>query len=97
MAKKLSAKKQAEEKREKKFYEELIAQMLTLATSGFGLVSALAWNETIQVIVKEYIEPRIPGSGLFSKFIYALLITTLAVLITYQLSKVSSRFQKNKS
>lgn len=82
---------------EKKFHTELASQMLTLATSGFGLVAALAWNETIQEFVKAFIEPRIPGSGLLSKFIYAVLITALAVLITYQLSQLSARFQQKKS
>jgi hypothetical protein len=51
-----------EEKRS--IQRELVGQMLTLATSGFGLVSALAWNETIQAFVKEFIEPRIPGPAL---------------------------------
>lgn len=77
---------------DKKLHEALISQMLTLATSGFGLVAALAWNETIQGFVKEFIEPRIPGSGLLSKLIYAILITGLAVLITYQLSRLAAKF-----
>jgi hypothetical protein len=78
--------------KEKSFHRELIEQMLALATSGFGLVAALAWNETIQEFVKEFIEPRIPGSGLISKLIYALLITLFAVLITYQLSRLAARW-----
>jgi len=82
--------------KEKSFRRELIEQMVTLSTSGFGLVAALAWNEAIQQIVKDFIEPRIPGSGLFSKMIYALLITALAVLITYQLSKLASRWGAKK-
>ena len=78
----------------KSFRRELTEQLLSLATSGFGLVAALAWNDTIQQFVKQFIEPRIPGSGLLSKFLYAILITILAVLITYQLSKISARFQQ---
>lgn len=93
----MSAKKIEEKREEKAFHVELISQMLTLATSGFGLVAALAWNETIQQFVKAYVEPRIPGSGLLSRFIYALLITFLAVLITYQLSRLSSRLQRPKN
>ncbi len=88
MAKKSEPKNQ----KEKSFHQELIGQLVTLSTSGFGLVAALAWNETIQQIVKDFIEPNIPGSGLVSKLIYALLITSLAVLITYQLSKLASRW-----
>lgn len=83
--------------KEKALHEELIAQMLTLVTSGFGVVAALAWNDAIQAFVKEFIEPRIPGSGLLSKFVYALLITTLIVFTTYQLSRVSAKLQAKKN
>lgn len=86
------AKKKLETVAEKSLRQELAEQMLTLCTSGFGLVAALAWNETIQEVVKSYIEPRIPGSGLISRLIYAILITLLAVLITYQLSRIAARF-----
>lgn len=79
-----------------KFHEALIGQLLTLSTSGFGLVAALAWNETIQQIVREYIEPRVPGSGIFSRLIYASIVTLLAVLITYQLSRLSTHFRTHK-
>jgi hypothetical protein len=91
---KLSAKKIKAQRDEKKFHEELITQMLTLATSGFGFVAALAWNETIKAVVQQYIEPRIPGSGLLSQLFYAVLVSFLAILVTYQLSKLASRFQR---
>lgn len=93
---KKAAKKKEEKKEEKQFHEELISQLLTLATSGFGLVAALAWNQAIQSFVKEFIEPRIPGSGIISQVIYALLITFFAVFITYQLSRISSHLEVKK-
>ena len=83
--------KKVETQKEKRFHEELIGQMLILATTGFGLVAALAWNSAIQDFVNLYIVPNVPGSGIFSKVIYAILVTVLAVLITYQLSKLSSK------
>ena len=43
-------------KSNKNIHQELIAQMVTLSTAGFGLVAALAWNEAIQAFVKEYID-----------------------------------------
>ncbi len=93
----MTAKTKEEKAREERtFHGELFGQMVTLATSGFGLVAALAWNDTIQQIVKDYIEPRVPGSGIFSRLIYALIITAVAVLITYQLSKISAHFQQKK-
>lgn len=84
------------DQKEKAFHEELITQFLSLATSGFGLVAALAWNETIQQIVKDYITPRVPGSGIVSRLIYALIVTILAVFITYQLSRLAARFHNKK-
>ncbi|MEX2007204.1 MAG: DUF5654 family protein [Candidatus Levyibacteriota bacterium] len=81
--------------KEKRFHVELAKQMLTLATSGFGLVAALAWNSLIQEFVNNYVKKWIPGEegGLISLFIYALLITSLAVFVTYQLSRLSERLQ----
>lgn len=81
----------AKKETEKRFHHELFTQLLTLSTTAFGLVAALAWNETIQSVVKEFIQPRIPGSGIISKLIYALIVTALAVFITYQLSRLSSK------
>lgn len=77
----------------KKFHVEMIRQMLTLATAGFGLVAALAWNSLIQEFVEVYIKKWIPDSGLASLLIYAVLITAIAVLVTYQLSKVLQRLE----
>jgi len=66
----------------------IIKQMLTLATSGFGFVAALAWNNVIKEIVEELIKPYLgESSGVLSLFIYAVVVTTLAVLVTLQLSK----------
>ena len=66
--------------------------MVTLSTAGFGLVAALAWNEAIQAFVSEYIDKYLSiGSGILSRFIYAIIITALAVLVTYQLTKLSGK------
>lgn len=80
-----------EDKKDKKvLHKELIAQMVTLSTAGFGLVAALAWNEAIQSFVNEYVAKYLStGSGVLSRFIYAVLITLIAVVVTYQLSKLS--------
>lgn len=80
---------------DKKLHKELIKQMLTLATSGFGLVAALAWNSLIQEFVNSYIKKLLPAqSGIISLLIYALVVTVLAVFVTYQLSKLSGKFEK---
>ncbi len=72
-----------------KFRQELIKQMITLSSAGFGVVAALAWNTAIQEFVDEYINKYLSvGSGILSKFIYAIVITAIAVLVTYQLTKM---------
>ena len=74
----------------KNFRRELLKQMIALSTAGFGLVAALAWNEAIQSFVNQYVVKYIsPGSGVLSRFIYAVIITIAAVLVTYQLSRLS--------
>lgn len=78
-----------------KLHKEFVKQMLTLATSGFGLVAALAWNSLIQEFVNSYVKKFLPdGSGIISLLIYALVITALAVFVTYQLSKVSEKINE---
>ncbi len=73
----------------KEFKKAFKKQLLKLVTSGFGLVAALAWNELIKEIVSEYIKPSVgKASGIISLLIYAVIITFLAVLVTYNLSKV---------
>lgn len=83
-------------KREQRaLHVEIVRQMITLATSGFGLVAALAWNSVIQEFVNDYVKKWLPnGSGLLSLAVYAIIITVLAVLITYQLSKLKRTLEK---
>lgn len=82
-------KKQKSPQGEKHLHVEIVRQMLTLTTSGFGLVAALAWNNVIQDFVNNYVRRFLPsGSGIWSLLIYALVITFLAVFVTYQLSKI---------
>lgn len=64
---------------------ELLKTMISLATAGFGLVAALAWNDAIQSIINKFFPA---SSGIISKLIYAVVITSLAVIITYILGKM---------
>lgn len=76
----------------------IVKQMLTLTTSGFGLVAALAWNEVIRELVETHIKPYFPeGYGLLSLIIYAIIITALAVLVTLQFSLLETHIEKHSS
>ena len=73
----------------------IIKQMLTLATSGFGLVAALAWNNVIQEFVNSVIKPYLPkGSGLISLLIYAVVVTVIAVFVTLQLARMIQHLEE---
>lgn len=86
------AKKSSRPARRFVFHKELAKQLVTLSTSAFGLAAALAWNETIQQTVKEFIDPKIPGSGIVSRFIYAIIVTLLGVLVTFQLTRFAQKW-----
>lgn len=88
--KKLLSEKAVKEARQ--FKKEFAERTLKLVTSGFGLVSALAWNELIKEMIKEYVKPLFgESSGIISLAIYAAFVTALAVFITYQLSKFAGK------
>lgn len=63
-------------------------ELLKLSTSAFGLVAALAWNSLIQQVVTDYVKPFFgEASTTISLLIYAVIVTVLAVIVTYNLSK----------
>jgi F0F1-type ATP synthase membrane subunit a len=73
----------------------IVKQMLSLATSGFGLVAALAWNEFVKEGISKYIKPYLPEeSGIISLFVYAMIVTALAVTVTLQLTKLQQALEK---
>lgn len=94
MAEKKEKKQTSEEKR---LHVEIVRQMLTLATAGFGIVAALAWNSLIQDIINTYVKPYFPEGSVFSLFIYAVIVTIIAVIVTLQLTKVLRQLERDKS
>ena len=77
---------------------ELVRQMLTLATAGFGLVAALAWNNLIQEFVNDYIKKWLPGNGgIITLLAYAIIITIIAVVVTFQLSKILRHLEEKSA
>lgn len=62
--------------------------MIALASAAFGVVAALAWNSAITALVKQ-----IFGSGaqIVSLFIYAIVVTILAVIVMVNLGKLAER------
>lgn len=91
----MATKKQTSTQKRKRITIEVLRQMITLSTSGFGLVAALAWNSFIQEVVNNYVKKFLPsGSGLISLFIYAVIVTALAVIVTLQLTQLKERLER---
>lgn len=76
----------------KKFKKKLAQKTISMITSAFGLVAALAWNEVIKETVTIYIKPFFgKSSGIISLLIYAVVVTFLAVLVTYNVTRVAEK------
>jgi len=62
--------------------------MIALASAAFGVVAALAWNSAITALVKQIFGT---GAQIVSLFIYAIIVTILAVIVMVQLAKLAER------
>jgi hypothetical protein len=75
----------------------VIKQMVQLATAGFGLAAALAWNQLIKAFIDEYIRPALGmDSGIISLIIYAIAVTVLAVFVTLRLSQIAKSLEEEQ-
>ncbi len=70
----------------KSFRSEFLKTMVQLATAGFGVAAALAWNEAIKKFIDRFIAP---GSGFISSLIYAIIVTLVAVMVAYWLGRLT--------
>jgi len=70
----------------------LLEQIQTLVTAGLGLVAALAWNTAIQDLFKMLFPDQ---HSLTAKFLYALFITAIIVLLTQQLNSRIGSLKSN--
>lgn len=75
----------------------IVKQMLVLATGGFSLIAALAWNEFVKAFIEEYVKPyATKGSGLTAQFIYAVVITAFIVIVTLFLTWFQGKLEGEK-
>ena len=68
--------------------KEFREKTITLILGGFGLVAALAWNEAIKTLFETLLPKK---SELIGKFIYAIIVTIIIVIISLQLRKISEK------
>ena len=69
---------------------EILDKLTALMITGFGLVAALAWNDTIKLLFKEVFGTN---EALWAMFAYAIFVTVLIVLITIYLSRASQKLK----
>ena len=68
--------------------------MISLASAAFGVVAALAWNSAITALVKQIFGE---GGQIISLFVYAIVITVIAVIVMVNLGKVAERTAESKA
>lgn len=78
-------KKKPTKKEQQSLYIEILEKITVLATAGFGLVAALAWNDAIKAVFDHFF-PK-PADNLAALIGYALFITILVVIVTIQLGR----------
>ena len=65
--------------------KEFRKQTVGLVSGAFGFIAALAWNDAIKAFIDSFYEN--PGEGVSARFIYAIVITIIVVVVTVQLMK----------
>ncbi len=68
------------DKQKNEFKLQVLETFAALITAAFGLVAALAWNEAIKALIATVFPAD--GDGLMPMFVYAIVVTIIAVLFT---------------
>lgn len=67
--------------------EEIKKQSFGYILTALGLVAGLAWNQAISAFIQEVFP--VNSSGLLAKFIYAVIVTILVVVLSKVLLRIS--------
>jgi len=68
--------------------KKVIEKLAALITAAFGLVAALAWNNTIKAIFKQVFGT---SEGVWSMLIYAVVVTIIAVFVTIKIGNAAEK------
>lgn len=58
-------------------------QVIGYVTAAFGFVTGLAWNDAIKSLIDRFFP--LETDGLIAKFIYAVVVTVIVVLVSWLL------------
>lgn len=73
------------------FKVQLLETFASLITAAFGLVAALAWNDTIKAVVAEVFQNN---GEIMAMFVYAIIVTVIAVIMTLFISRALSKAKR---
>jgi hypothetical protein len=75
----------------------VLATIVSLITSAFSFVAALAWNSAIQQLLRENVKVggllfgvKISDGGVLA--IYAIIVTVIAVVVVLMLNRIAKRY-----
>jgi len=68
--------------------KDVIEKLAALITAAFGLVAALAWNDTIKAIFKAIFGDN---DTIVAMLVYALVVTLIAVLVTIKVGNAAAK------
>lgn len=71
--------------------KEIFEKFTMFVTGAFTFVAALAWNSAITSLINKYIKP---GDNTLSLFIYAVVVTLIAVIVISLMSKIVKKNKK---
>jgi C4-dicarboxylate transporter len=74
-----------EEKKDPALTGEIRERLVGYIVGALGLVAGLAWNDAIKSTIEYFY--KVDGGGIAIKFIYALLITLLIVVVSFYVVK----------
>ena len=72
---------------------ELIDKLAAMITAAFGLVAALAWNETIKAIFLNIFGTQ---ETIWSWVVYAVIVTVIAIFVTLRIAKIAAKAKNQK-
>jgi hypothetical protein len=76
----------------------LIGTVVTLVTSAFSFVAALAWNDAINNAINDHVNQVLPHAGKTTvSLLHALVVTVIAVVAVVILQRVASRWARQSA
>lgn len=75
--------------KEKNLRKELRAQSIGYIVAALGLVAGLSWNDAIKSVIDHFFSTA--GGGILAKFVYALAITVLIIVLSQFLLRMSKK------